>query len=76
MSRPDYAVYIGLDVGKQAHHACALNVDGTRLHDKPLPQDESSLRGLLTELGTHGRLLVVVDQPVAGRAASTGQLRR
>ena len=63
MSRPDYAVYIGLDVGKQAHHACALNVDGTRLHDKPLPQDESSLRGLLTKLGTHGRLLVVVDQP-------------
>lgn len=63
MSRPDYAVYIGLDVGKQTHHACALNVDGTRLHDKPLPQDESSLRGLLTKLGTHGRLLVVVDQP-------------
>src|SRR4051794_14663226 len=30
---PPYAVFAGLDVGKGEHHACALDADGTRLHD-------------------------------------------
>lgn len=59
------AVYIGLDVGKQEHHACALNPSGDRLHDKPLPQDETRLRELFTQLATHGPVLVVVDQPAS-----------
>ena len=28
------AVVIGLDVGKTAHHACALDPDGNKLFDK------------------------------------------
>jgi transposase len=43
----------------------ALDVRGRRLVDKPLPNDEASLRALLTRLGQHGRLLVVVDQPAS-----------
>ena len=59
----DVAVWVGLDVGKGEHHACALNGDGKRLFDKPLPQDEGRLRGLLTGLQEHGPVLLVVDQP-------------
>ncbi|MCG1037820.1 IS110 family transposase, partial [Polaribacter sp. DS7-9] len=51
------------DVGKEEHHACALDADGTRLFDKPLPQDETRLREVFTRLQEHGRVLLVVDQP-------------
>lgn len=58
-----YDVYLGLDVGKTAHHGCALTSDGTRLYDKALPQDEASLRAVFDELKTYGRVLLIVDQP-------------
>lgn len=60
-----YEVYLGLDVGKGEHHACALDPDGTRVHDKPLPQDEHRLRELFDQLATRGPVLVVVDQPAS-----------
>lgn len=63
MSQPDYTIYLGLDVGKQEHHACAVDSEGARVHDKPLPQDETRLRDLLTALTGRGLVLVVVDQP-------------
>lgn len=58
-----FTVFLGLDVGKGTHHAVALTVDGKRLHDRELPQDETRLRELFTRLGQNGRVLVVVDQP-------------
>ena len=58
-----YAVVIGLDVGKSGHHACALDPDGKKLFDKPLPQDEAKLRELFTGLQRLGDVLMVVDQP-------------
>ena len=60
-----YAVFVGLDVGKGEHHATALDPDGTRVHDRPLPQDEEELRSLFTSLAEHGDVLVVVDQPAS-----------
>ena len=59
----DIGVWCGLDVGKEEHHACALDRDGTRVFDKPLPQDEAKLREVFTRLQTRGRVLVIVDQP-------------
>src|SRR3954451_10852225 len=59
----EYAVFCGLDVGKEAHHACALDQAGRRLFDATLPQDESRLRELFARLSAHGPVLVVVDQP-------------
>lgn len=63
MTRVDYAVFLGLDVGKEEHHACGLDPDGERVHDKALPQDEAKLRALFERLSKRGRVLVVVDQP-------------
>jgi transposase len=60
-----YDVYCGVDVGKSAHHACALDPDGRRLHDRALPNDQAALTEVLTGLQAHGRVLVVVDQPAA-----------
>ncbi len=56
-------IFIGVDVGKGAHHAVALDRSGKRLLDKALPNDEEKLRAVIAELKTHGALLLVVDQP-------------
>ena len=60
-----YGVFVGLDVGKEGHHAVALNPKGKRLHDAALPNTEAGLRKLFDKLGRHGRILVVVDQPAS-----------
>lgn len=57
------AVWCGVDVGKEEHHACALDSNGNRLFDRPLPQDESRLRKILADLQQHGTVLMIVDQP-------------
>lgn len=63
--RTPYAVFVGLDVGKGEHHACALDVDGARLHDRALPNEEAALRQVLARLAACGRVLLVVDQPAS-----------
>lgn len=65
MNRPEYAVFVGLDVGKEEHHACALDPTGKRVYDKPLPQAEAKLREVLAHLTERGPVLVVVDQPAS-----------
>lgn len=64
MTPDDIDVWVGLDVGKSAHHAHALDHDGNTLYDKPLKQDEKAIRTMLGKLSKHGRVLLVVDQPV------------
>ena len=56
-------VFCGVDVAREIHHAVAVDRAGRRLADRPLPNDETALWNLFTELAEHGRLLVVVDQP-------------
>lgn len=63
MRNDDIDVWLGLDIGKQSHHACALDRHGDRIVDKPLGQDEAQIRELLARLGEHGNVLLVVDQP-------------
>ena len=45
---------VGLDVGKSAHHAHALDHDGNTLYDKPLKQDEKAIRTMLGKLCHYG----------------------
>lgn len=54
-------VFIGVDVGKDTHHAVAINRSGKRLFDKALPNDENKLRSLISDLKQHGQILLVVD---------------
>lgn len=56
-------VFIGVDVGKGAHHAVALDRQGKRLLDSALPNEEAKLRALIAALKKHGQILLVVDQP-------------
>lgn len=58
-----FDIWCGLDVGKTGHHACALDAAGRKVFDKPLAQDQKRLEELFDKLQTHGRVLVIVDQP-------------
>lgn len=60
-----FLVFCGLDVGKDGHHAVALDSSGRRLLDRVVPNDEQALRVLLGELQARGPALVVVDQVAA-----------
>ncbi|MFI5589202.1 transposase [Amycolatopsis sp. NPDC051758] len=72
-----FGVFLGLDVGKDAHHAVGLDPDRTRLHDGPLPNTEPKLKALFDKLAEHDPLLVVADQPATTGALPAGhpQLR-
>jgi len=54
----------------------ALAPSGKKLHDKALPNDEQRLRALFTQLAEHGRVLMVVDQPVSIGALPVAVARR
>jgi transposase len=60
-----FAVFCGIDVAREVHHAVALDAAGHRLADQTLRNDEAALRALFTTLTEHGRVLVVVDQPAS-----------
>ena len=50
-------------VGKLDHWATAVTRQGKKVFDKVLPNSEDRLRDLYDRLASHGRVLVVVDQP-------------
>mgnify|MGYP002724471878 CR=1 FL=1 len=52
-------VFLGLDVGKSEHWACAVTADQKVVWNKALPNDEAKL----VDMYSLGSLLVVVDQP-------------
>lgn len=63
MKTTDIDIFLGLDVGKSDHWACAVSKDGTKIWNKTLPNDEAKLTAIYENLSTKGRVLVVVDQP-------------
>ncbi|MER7415162.1 IS110 family RNA-guided transposase [Streptomyces cacaoi] len=62
----DVGVFLGLDVGKTAHHGHGLTPAGKKVYDKPLPNSEPRLRAVFDKLSAKfGTVLVVVDQPAS-----------
>jgi len=63
MITTDIEIFLGLDVGKTDHWACAVTKDGAKIWNKTLPNDEAKLTKVYQELSAKGTVLVVVDQP-------------
>lgn len=63
MKTEDIQIFLGLDVGKTDHWACAVTEDGTKIWNKTLPNDEAKLTAVYQKLLAQGQVLVVVDQP-------------
>ncbi|MEU5614961.1 IS110 family transposase, partial [Streptomyces sparsogenes] len=62
----DVGVFLGLDVGKSAHHGHGLTPAGKKVFDKQLPNSEPRLRAVFDKLAAKfGTVLVIVDQPAS-----------
>ncbi len=62
----DVGVFLGLDVGKSAHHGHGLTPAGKKVFDKQLPNSEPKLRAVFGKLAAKfGTVLVIVDQPAS-----------
>ncbi|MFJ1887171.1 MULTISPECIES: IS110 family transposase [unclassified Streptomyces] len=62
----DVGVFLGLDVGKNAHHGHGLTPAGKKVFDKPLPNSEPRLRAVFDKpAAKFGTVLVIVDQPAS-----------
>jgi transposase len=60
-------VYLGVDIGKHAHYAVAVDTGGTRVLQRGVDNDEAALRELVVWAQTE-QASIVVDQP-GGTAA-------
>ncbi|MBB5939021.1 transposase [Streptomyces zagrosensis] len=59
-------VFLGLDVGKSAHHGHGLTPAGKKVFDRQLPNSELKLRAVFNKLAAKfGTVLVIVDQPAS-----------
>lgn len=56
-------IWIGLDVGKEFHHAVVLNDAGDVLVDRRVANSEADLVKVLDTAGEHGVVGLVIDQP-------------
>ncbi|MFF2252647.1 transposase, partial [Streptomyces sp. NPDC058142] len=62
----EIGVFLGLDVGKSAHHGNGLTPAGKKVFDKQLPNTEPKLRQVFDKLREKfGTVLVIVDQPAS-----------
>src|ERR1700760_572740 len=60
-------IFLGVDIGKSAHYAAAVDRDGQTVYSKPVANEESALRLLVLWARAH-QAAVIVDQP-GGTAA-------
>ena len=57
-----YDVYVGLDVGKRAHHACAVLADGSVAFRTGVDNSQAAIDRVIADAAELGTPLVVVDQ--------------
>ena len=56
------AVYLGVDIGKAAHYAVAVDASGKPIYQSGVPNDEAALHKLVVWAKAH-QASMVVDQP-------------
>ena len=57
-----YDLYVGFDVGKRAHHACAVLADGSVAFSTGVDNSEAAIDRVIADAAELGTPLVVVDQ--------------
>ena len=58
---PAPEVFVGVDVAKGKHYACAVSSSGEALFARPVPNDEGAIRRLISDAADCGRPALVVD---------------
>ena len=58
--QPAADVFVGVDVAKGKHFACALTSGGEALFSRPVPNDEAAIRRMIGDAAAHGSPALVV----------------
>ena len=66
----DVGVFLGLDVGKSAHHGHGLTPAGKKVFDKQLPNSEPKLQAVFHKLAAK-----VVGRPSPSAASSAASIQ-
>lgn len=61
--QPAGEVFVGVDMGKQAHYAQVIGPDGKAVFDRPVPNEEGAIRLLIADAAQYGSVVLVTDQP-------------
>ncbi len=64
----DAAVFVGVDIAKGDHYACALTREGAEVLARGVPNDEAAIGRLIDEAAARGPAALVID--TTGSAAS------
>ena len=71
-SQPAPGVFVGVDVAKGKHYACALSARGEPLFARPVPNDEGAIRRLIDDAAAHGSAALVVDRTSSAAVLALG----
>ena len=54
-------VFVGVDIAKGKHYACAVSASGEALFARAVPNDEGAIRRMISNAADHGQPALVVD---------------
>ena len=54
-------VFVGIDVAKAEHYACAITAGGEQVLARPVPNTQIAITGLIDEACGHGAVALVID---------------
>ena len=54
-------VFVGVDIAKGKHYACAVSASGEALFSRAVPNDEGAIRRMISDAADRGRPALVVD---------------
>ena len=58
---PAPEVFVGVDIAKGKHYACAVSASGEALFSRAVPNDEAAICAMISDAADHGRPALVVD---------------
>ncbi len=61
-------VFVGVDIAKDKHYACAISSGGEALFSRRVPNNEAAIREMISNAGGHGRPALVVDMTSSAAA--------
>jgi transposase len=61
--QPAGEVFVGVDMGKEALYAQVIGPDGKAVFDRPVPNEEGTIRLLIADAAQYGSPVLVTDQP-------------
>ena len=57
----DIEVFVGVDIAKGDHYACAVSAAGTEVLSRAVPNDETAIGRLIDDAAAHGTVALVID---------------